>query len=274
MPSHTYNRVGRWGDATRVNIIAWHSDQRAARDEGFAIYPAHNLHMLLYAASVDGQGAIAMQAARDYARLVPDDGASFRALTLVRFGRFDEVLELTKPPVHPVHAGLWSFARGLAHLRTGSVDSAAVYVVRVDSLARNTPDSLTFRRHTPARLLGIVGNILHGELFRAGHKPDDAARALQEAVRLEEGLAYDEPEPLPFTARDFLGAHLLESGREAEAATGYEAALAARPNKGWSLFGLERSLRAQGRVAEADAVKTRFDEAWKRSEVLLPASRF
>jgi tetratricopeptide (TPR) repeat protein len=274
MPSHTYNRVGRWGDATRVNIIAWHSDQRAERGEGFAIYPAHNLHMLLFAASVDGQGAIAIQAAKDYARLVPDDGASFRALTLVRFGRFDEVLELTKSPVHPVHAGLWAFGRGLAHLRMGKPDSATAYLARVDSLALNTPDSVVFRRHQPARILGIVGNILRGELLRAQGRSDDAVRALQEAVKLEEGLQYDEPEPLPFSARDFLGALLLEAGRTAEAAKVYEAALIARPNNGWSLVGLERSLRLLRRAAEADAAKTRFEQAWARSEVLLTESRF
>jgi hypothetical protein len=39
MPSHTYNRVGRWGDATRVNVQAWHSDQRAAIGEGYPSTP-------------------------------------------------------------------------------------------------------------------------------------------------------------------------------------------------------------------------------------------
>ena len=66
MPSHTWNEVGRWGDSVRANLEAWHSDLKAAIGEGFAIYPSHNLHMLLYAASMDGQGAIAMQAGKDY----------------------------------------------------------------------------------------------------------------------------------------------------------------------------------------------------------------
>ena len=34
--------------------------------EGFAIYTSHNLHMLLFAASNDGQGAVAIQAGADY----------------------------------------------------------------------------------------------------------------------------------------------------------------------------------------------------------------
>ena len=55
MPSHTWNEIGRWGDSVRANLDAWHSDLKAAVGEGFAIYPEHNLHMLLYAASYDGQ---------------------------------------------------------------------------------------------------------------------------------------------------------------------------------------------------------------------------
>ncbi len=63
MPSHTWNEVGRWGDSVRANLDAVHSDLKADIGEGFAIYPSHNLHMLLYAASMDGQGAIATRPA-------------------------------------------------------------------------------------------------------------------------------------------------------------------------------------------------------------------
>src|SRR4029077_3925045 len=66
MPSHTWNGVGRWGDSVRANQQAWRSDQRAARGEAFAIYPTHNLHMLAFAASMDGQGAVAIHAAKEY----------------------------------------------------------------------------------------------------------------------------------------------------------------------------------------------------------------
>ena len=55
MPSHTWNEIGRWGDSVRANIQAWHSDLKSDVGEGFAIYPSHNLHMLLFAASMDGQ---------------------------------------------------------------------------------------------------------------------------------------------------------------------------------------------------------------------------
>ncbi len=274
MPSHTYNRVGRWGDATRANLQAWHSDQKAPRGEGLAIYPAHNLHMLLYAAAVDGQAAISVQAARDYAKIVPDQGDAFPALTLTRFGRFDEVLALAHPPSSAIHLGLWAFARGYAHLRLGHADSAAVYLTRVDSLARSIPADQVFRGHTPAHLLGIVGGILRGETLRAAGQTDAAVAALEAAVHHEDALVYDEPEPLPFQARDWLGAALLDAGRPADAERVFREGLEHRPRNGWSLLGIAQALRARGRTAEADAAQQEFERAWVRSDTWLPAPRF
>jgi tetratricopeptide (TPR) repeat protein len=274
MPSHTYNRVGRWGDATAANLVAVETDRRSLRGEGYAIYPGHNLHMLLYSASADGQEAVAVQAASDYAAMVTADGMGLQSLVLVRFGRFGEVLALRQAPQHPVHEGLWAFARGLAHLRQGAPDSARAWLARVDSLARHTPSTRTFRSHEPARLLGIVGNLLRGEILRSAGQTSEALAALREAETLEAGLTYDEPEPLPFTVSDYLGAALLEAGRPAEAVPVYQAALLRRPQNGWSLFGLERAQRAAGSTADAERTHAALLQAWTRSPVALAASRF
>ena len=107
MPSHTYNRVGRWDEAVQANVQAWHSDMKEAVGEGFAIYPSHNLHMLLFAGSMAGQGAISIQAAYDYGKLV-DGGQFYHALTLLRFGRFEELLALDDPPENKIFLGLWA----------------------------------------------------------------------------------------------------------------------------------------------------------------------
>ena len=99
MPSHTWNEIGRWGDSVRANLRAWHSDQKAATGDGLAIYPSHNLHMLPFAASMDGQGAIAIQAGKDYAALTGD--TIYQVLTLL-YLRLPEVryrpLELEPAP--------------------------------------------------------------------------------------------------------------------------------------------------------------------------------
>ena len=275
MPSHTFNRIGRWGDAVRANIEAWHSDLRAKYGEGFAIYPEHNLHMLLFSASYDGQGAIAIQAAKDYAK-ISNGGVFYRSLTLLRFGRFDEILELRDPPANrnPIFLGLWNFARGYAHLRQNNADSARVYLERVEQAAGTTPDSIVFRGHTAKNLLGITSAILKAELLRKDGKLQEALPVLEQAVVLEDGLRYDEPEPLNFSVRQWLGALLLELSRAADAERVYRAELDDHPHNGWSLYGLEQALRAQNKTAEAERIHREFVTAWSRSDTLLRSSRF
>jgi tetratricopeptide (TPR) repeat protein len=273
MPSHTFNRVGRWGDAVRANIEAWHSDLKAEIGEGFAIYPSHNLHMLLFSASYDGQGAIAIQAAKDYAKITPG-GQFYHALTLLRFGRFDEVLALSDAPSQPIFKGLFAFARGYAHLRESSADSARATLALVDSLAANAPANVNFRGHGAAALLGITGGILRAELLVSEGRLDEAAAELEAAVALEDGLRYDEPEPMPFSTRHWLGAVLLEADRAADAEAVYRRELEIHPTNGWSLLGLERSLRVQGRTAEADAARADFERAWSRADTWIRSSRF
>ena len=273
MPSHTYNRIGRWGDAVRANLAAWHSDVRAEHDIAWAIYPSHNLHMLLFAASMDGQGAIAIQAAKDYGKIVPG-GTFYESMTLLRFGRFDEILELEDPPDGAIQRGFWDFARGYAYLRTEDPGRAAVYLERIRRAADKAGDGEMFRGHTAADLLGVVAGILEGEILRHEGDTDGAIRVLEEAITLEDGLRYDEPEPLNFSARHWLGNLLLEVERYEEAETVFEAALEDHPMNGWSLLGLEAALRAQDRTSEAGEVADLFREAWARSDTWITAPVF
>lgn len=264
MPSHTYNRIGRWGDAVRANTDAWHSDLKAAYGEGFAIYPSHNLHMLLFAASNDGQGAVAIQAGKDYAVLM--DGANFyEALTMLRFGRFDDVLALENPPEGTVFRGLWDFAKGYAHLRADDEGTARWYLHRIRTAMEENPDN-AFRGHTATQLLGVTSAILEGEILRANGQLDEAIEVLKAGGEIEDGLRYDEPEPLNFSIWQWYGDALHEAGRYEDAANAFRHELYKHPHNGWSLFGLERALRAQGLDAEADEVNREFRDAWARSD--------
>ena len=178
MPSHTWNEVGRWGDSVRANLEAWHSDQKAAIGEGFAIYPSHNLHMLLYAASMDGQGAIAMQAGKDYAKLTGD--SFYQVLTMIRFGRFDEVLEVKNRPKDDILGGLWDFAQGYAQLKTGNADFAKVYLERVKKTADTS--KAVFRFHPAKDLLGTVAGILEGEILWSAGDLSGAIAVFEQAA--------------------------------------------------------------------------------------------
>ncbi len=268
MPSHSWIEVGRWGDSVRANIQAWHSDLKAAVGEGFAIYPEHNLHMLAFAASMDGQGAVAIQAGKDYAKRTGD--TIYHVLTLVRFGRFDELAAVTARPKAEVTAGVWDFAQGYARLRLKDTGEAKDYLEKVLKAAESSKGM--FRGHPARQILGTVGGILEGEIFRAEGDLSNAIAALERAVKLEDEIVYDEPEPLPFSARHWLGAALLEAKRPADAERVYREALADHPHNGWSLMGLKQALAAQGRpTREVDAD---FEKSWARSDTWLRASRF
>ncbi len=274
MPSHTYMRIGRYGDAVRANQRAVIADQMARANQAVAIYPVHNQQMLVYAGAMDGQSAVAIGAARDLAASRPS--GSFQLVQiLVRFGRWDELLELAEPS-DAFFRGNWRFARGMAHLRKGDREAAAEELEATRTILESTdPEKgYGFFNHPQVHLLGIAAGILEGELAAADERWDDARAAFERAAELEDGLHYDEPEPWILPVRHYLGAMLLDAGRAAEAERVYRAELERHPANGWSLRGLELSLAAQGRGEEAAEAAARAGQAWERADVWLSSSRY
>ena len=268
MPSHSWNEVGLWRRSVQANLAAWRADRAALDDAGFSYGPSHNLHMLVFAASYDGQGDVAVQAGDDYET---ETGKPIYALlTRLRFGRFDEILDGGSRPENALDAAFYDFARGYALLRSGDMDRAAGLRDAIFRYADGTEDR--FRFHDAGTLLRVLGHLLSGELHRAAGDREAAIEAFREAVALEDSLGYDGPEPLPFAPRHWLGAALIEAGRPGEAELVYRTELADHPHNGWSLFGLREALAGQGR---RDAmVELDLKASWERADVELSASRF
>jgi tetratricopeptide (TPR) repeat protein len=74
--------------------------------------------------------------------------------------------------------------------------------------------------------------------------------------------------------RQILGAVLLKSNQTAEAELAFRKDLSIYPENGWSLFGLYKSLEAQGKTGEASKVKKQFSKAFSKSDVVLTSSIF
>ncbi len=273
MPSHIYMTIGRYGDAVRGNLRARHVDEQAEHGGVPGIYRAHNLHMLVFAAVFDGQSAIAIDGARELARM-SEPQSFYLPLTLAIFGRWDDVLALHERPRDEFREGMWHWARGMAHLRTGLPGSAGDNLRLLRHIEAEIPKDRNFRFHPQRVLLSIAGGILEGELEAARGDEEAAIRVLQEAIAAHDGLVYDEPAPWHLPPRLTLGALLVDMDRAAEAESVYRKALTHHPNLGWALFGLEQALRAQGREAEADEAAREFEEAWARSDTWLRSSRF
>jgi tetratricopeptide (TPR) repeat protein len=95
---------------------------------------------------------------------------------------------------------------------------------------------------------------------------------LQQAITLEDQLAYMEPPEWALPVRHALGAILLSAGRAQEAEAVYRADLVRWPDNGWSLHGLADSLEAQGDAAGAAEARAKFDKAWAQADVQIGSS--
>jgi len=291
MPSHIYQRVGRYADAAAANEAAARADEdyiSQCRAQGIypMVYYPHNIHFLWYAATAEGRSQVAIEAARKTAAQVKDEQldalpllAGFRVTplyALARFGRWDDVLaEPVASERHPYLKGTAHYARGLAFLGKGKIEEAERELAEVRRLAADPALNYTlFSPNTAAAIFAPAPEVLAGELAARRKEYDKAIAHLERAVRLEDSLFYTEPEEWHYPARQALGAVLLEAGRAREAETVYWDDLRRHAENGWSLYGLAQALRAQDKKAEADAVQARFDKAWSRADVKLSSSRF
>jgi hypothetical protein len=291
MPSHIYQRVGRYADAVAANAAAAKADEdyiaqcRAQGIYPMAYYP-HNVHFLWYAATAAGRSKEAIEAARKTAAQVSDekmDGlpllVAFRVVplyALARFGRWDEVLAEPVPSdKHLYLKGVSHYARGLAYIGKGDLYGAERELADVRRIAADKALEVTlFSPNTAAAIFAMAPEVLAGELAAKRKDYDRAIPHLERAVRLEDSLFYTEPEEWHYPTRQALGAVLLEAGRAREAEVVYWEDLRRHRSNGWSLYGLAQALRAQGKTAEADAIQARFAKEWDRADVTLTSSRF
>lgn len=283
MPAHIYIRVGRYGDAVESNVHAVHTDEayiEGQKPQG--VYPLgyypHNYHFLSFAATMSGRSTQAIDAARtlvskvdlQVARQVPLIQAfvPFLDLTLVNFGRWDELLQRPLPPSDlPYASGMAHYARGVALAATGKWTEASAEVETVKQMAAAASGD-----NKP--VFEIAMHALRGEIAARQGQLDDAVTHFKAAMSIEDGLLYFEPPTWYYPIRHSLGAVLLKAGRTAEAEAVYREDLKRFPENGWSLFGLAQALHPQGKHAEAAQVDARFRKAWQGADVTLAASRF
>ena len=291
MPSHIYQRVGRYADSIKSNQLAMAADEaylahRHAQGMYPVMYTPHNIHFLWFAATADGQSRLAIESARKVAATVNDTAlagvpatAVFRIVpywAYARFGKWNEILQEPAPPsTNAFLKGGWHYARGLAFVATRQLQQAEQELDALREIMKNgSLDWPLFSLNTARAVLSIGPEVLAGEIASARGQFDTAIAHLERAVRLEDSLAYTEPSEWQSPPRLALGAILLESGRPAEAETVYWEDLRRNRNNGWAFYGLLQALRLQNKDDQAALIEARFKKAWERADVELNASRF
>jgi tetratricopeptide (TPR) repeat protein len=290
MPSHIFMRLGMYAKAAAVNELAVEGDRRYLKRAGplafYNLYRAHNSHFLAYAAMFDGRSALALGAARnlvkempeEMVRKLPDLLEGFVATplhVLIRFGRWDEILREPKPgPDFPATTAFWHYARGIAFSVKDKLDDAAREREAFEEAYRKVSETAVMGNNKLRAILDVARKTLEGEyLFRKGDL-DKAFESLREAARMDRELHYDEPWGWMQPPTHALGALLLQAGRVEEAEKVYREDLKRFPENGWALHGLAECLQRRGEVADARRVEARFDRAWARADVKLAGSCF
>jgi tetratricopeptide (TPR) repeat protein len=293
MPSHIYMRVGRYQDSWDVNAEAALADEsyitqcNAQGIVPLAYYP-HNIHFQVWSAMFLGNREKAMEAARKIEAKMPARikanpfgvNESFRSqpmFAMVRFGSWRDVLTEPKPASQtPFMMGVWHYGRGIAYINTGKVRQAEreLAQLRRQSAAVAAEPGYGVGFAAAENLMIIADNVLAGEIDARAGNFDLAVARLDKAVRMEDALLYNEPPDWYFPVRHVLGAVLLEAGRPGEAEVVYWEDLRRNPGNGYSLFGLQQALLAQGDEATAAEMQRRFDLAWAGADVTLTTSRF
>jgi len=290
MPAHTYWRVGRYHDASEVNVKAAAVDEsyiKQCNAQGFypAAYYPHNIHFLWAASTMEGRSQVALEAARKVAANVRLEQIKdfptveyFKTIPLVglvQFGRWQEILNEPAPDAGlDYFAAIRHYARGVALARTGKLADARAERAALVPLRDSVKVTFLDTNDLPATtLLKIADALLQGEIALAENSTGAAIRHFEAAVNTQDSLPYMEPPFWYYPTRQSLGATLMRAKRFADAEAVYRKDLEGYPHNGWSMFGLAQSLDAQGRTKEAAEVREMFGHVWARADVTLTASR-
>ena len=286
MPAHIYIRTGDHENSEKTNEAAARADEAyfaVAHPQGIypMMYYTHNLHFIAVENAFMGNYAASLAAAKKVQEHVGPHVKEMNSLDafnslplqiMVRFHRWSDILATPQPPAsNPMTLGTWHFARALAAANTGKLDQARTELAALRSTTPAMSKISTNPQgpHDAESIPLIMAHLVEAHIARAQKQTAAEIQHLRSAVSLEDALDYNEPPDWLYPMREPLGAALLEAGRAAEAENVFREDLKSNPNNARSYFGLSESLKAQGKIAEADAAQQQFQQGWKKADTKL-----
>ena len=281
MPGHVYIRTGDYEAAVETNQQAAAVDRAYIKATGVeGIYPmmyySHNLHFIAMCAAMNGNYPEAKKNANLLAEHVgpgvrempPLEGFMTIPMAVdVRFHKWEAILATKQPdPEMKTMTVFWHFARGMALAgKSKASEAQAEYKLVADAEAATPEDAIfasPFNNKTKD-IMRIAENVLGAKIAMANQDSDGAINRLQKAVAVQDTLKYGEPPDWFFPVRESLGAALLMKGDVAEAEKVFRDDLDRNPRNPRSLFGLQQTLKKQGRDYDAGFIENQFNASWK-----------
>ena len=290
MPSHIYYRVGRYLDALEDNKTAVKVDEQYLADTNAPMgvyrlgYYPHNVHFVMAAAQMAGDGQTVIAAAEKLRELIPDEAA--RGIAMVQpvkaapyfahalFSSPEIIFALPDPgDTIPYVKAMWLYARGVALAARRDFASAAAAADAIGTLEHTADFKLLKESNIPAQdVLRIAQTLILARVAQAKGDTSIAIAQFEKAAALQDALPYTEPPYWYYPIRQSLAAALLQAGRFDEAEQQFQRALARAPANAWSYFGLAELYKARGNTAAANQAEADLARTWIGDRRLLQIS--
>ena len=185
-------------------------------------------------------------------------------LAYIRFGKWNEILTTPDPGDSYTYLKMiWNYSRGIAFIRKGNLKEAQEELTALENRDKELEHE---------NIAIVAYESLAGEFKAASGDLSAGITHLQNAVRYEDELPYNEPAEWYIPTRQQLGVLLLKDGNFIEAEKVYRDDLDYYRQNGWSLIGLHESLIGQQKLEEAAQVKKEFDIAWQHADIKINSS--
>ena len=206
--------------------------------------------------------ALPVEAVKQFAILQPVKAAPYT--THAQFSDPETILKLTAPPDELVLVvTMYRYARALAFAAKKDAPSAQK---EIDALAKleSDADFKPFAEwNIPAKEIVQTARVVAtGRLADAMGDLDGAGKAYDEAVFIEDTLAYMEPPYWYYPVRQSLAAVRLRQGKYDDAEKIFRESLSRVRNNAWALAGLAETYRRKGDAAAQKKTQQAFAKAW------------
>ena len=295
MPSHIYLRTGNYQKGVDVNSNAVNSYEKsialyAPVTGADFLYMIHNLHMKTNNALLLGNEKIAEAAAIETVNSIPSFYLSIPApmgnvvqyiymtpvFVKIRFGKWDELLQIKQPPQEQIYATLlYHFGKGMALANTAKLVAAKIELIAVQLLMKDSSLAIPFAPFSSALDAAVVAeHLLKGTIALKEKNMKDALIAFEKAASAEEQMVYNEPRDWLLNPKHYLGNAYLINKNGVAAEKVFKKDLLNNNENGWALVGLQQALILQKKTAAAIKVKQRFIKAFKSANIKLTAPVF
>lgn len=151
----------------------------------------------------------------------------------------------------------------MAHALRKDAAAAQAEIVVLERLEREGDFKTFVEWQIPAKeMVRTARLVAQGRLADAQGDLEGAARAYEDAIFIEDTLAYMEPPYWYYPVRQSLGSVRLRQGRLDDAEKAFRESLVRVRSNAWALAGLAETYRLKGQKRAESAARAAFAKAW------------